>query len=212
MSTNDRSEIEWAPRVSLALIRNLYESEARGDIDDELVNEVGYALLARCQSILEFTDACEGRVKCKRCARSGVTTYIDRQHKKVLDCPVCGWYVRWRVYLSESEKGEGQLHAGNAGEAFRRYTMRYPQSTTREEKILAIDQLIHEFHWIMKATNEELVPHKPAAVNLLRGNTYQVLDMLDELGFGANTSGDIAAVRAWWQEQRMKSKIARPRA
>jgi hypothetical protein len=211
MSSNDRSEIDWAPRVSLALIRKLYESEARGDADDELINEVGYALLARCQSILEFTEACEGRVMCKRCAKDGVTTYIDRKNKKVLDCPVCGWHVRWRVYFSESEKADGQLHAGNAGEAFRRYITRYPQSTTREEKILAIDQLIHEFHWIMKAAGDEPVPHKPAAVNLLRGNTYQVLEMLNELTFGSNTSPDLAAARTWWEEQCLKSKIARPK-
>ena len=61
---SDRSEIEWSPRVSLAKIRELYVNEARGTVEDELIEEVGFGLLARCQSIMEYTAACEeGRVR-----------------------------------------------------------------------------------------------------------------------------------------------------
>ena len=149
---NDRSEITWSPRISLAKIRELYLQEARGDCDVDLIEEVGFGLYARCAAIQEFTEACAGRVRCKRCAAQGKTTLIERTNMKpaaLLRCPVCGWQVRWRVYKAESERVDGQLTEGHAGEAFRRYLARWPQCTSREEKILAIDRLIHEFHWIL---------------------------------------------------------------
>lgn len=113
---NGRSEIEWAPRVSLAKIRALYLNEARGTCDDELIEEVGFGLLARCQSILEYTAACgEGQVRCKCCPKQGQTTILLRNMDKpsaLLRCRVCGWQVRWRVYKAESENADGSCAPG----------------------------------------------------------------------------------------------------
>ncbi len=187
---SDRNEIEWAPRISLAKIRALYINEARGTCDDELIEEVGFGLLARCQSIIEYTAACdEGKVRCKRCAKQGTTTIIQRNMNKpsaLLRCPVCGWQVRWRVYKAESEDADGQLRAGHAAEAFDRYVAVYPRCRSREEKILAIDQLIHSFHWFLIKEDQPARANKPAGVNLLRGNIRQVLELLNELTFGEN--------------------------
>ena len=207
---NDRAEIQWSPRVSLAKIRELYIQEARGDCDDALIEEVGFALLARCAAILEFTEACAGRVRCKRCANLGTTTFIERKSLKpaaLLRCPVCGWQVRWRVYKAESERVDGQLTEGHAGEAFRRYLARYPLCKSREEKILAIDRLIHEFHWILlKDQARPALPNKPAGVNLLRGNTMQVLATLHELTYGDNSPPGLLEGRDWWLAQMSKAK------
>jgi len=202
-----RSDIEWSPRVSLAKIRELYVNEARGTCDDELIEEVGFGLLARCQSIIEYTQACEeGKVCCMRCAKQKRTTIIQRNMSKpsgLVRCPVCGWQVRWRVYKAESENADGQLRAGHAGEAFARYVAVYPQCRTREEKILAIDRLIHEFHWILVKEGQPARANKPAGVNLLRGNIIQVLDMLNELTYGENTPPELLEGKArWWEQQR----------
>ncbi len=202
---SDRSEIVWAPRVSLSKIRSLYIAEASGTCDDEQVNEVGYGLYSRCIAILEFTRACEGQVQCKHCARTGTSTWILRHSLKpneLLQCPKCGWQVRWRVYVTESEKVDGQLHAGNARAAFENYVEQFPNCQTREEKLVAIDRLIHEFHWIMIDESQGKVPHKPAGVNLLRGSSSQVVEMLNELTYGDHTPPALAAARDWWQSQR----------
>jgi hypothetical protein len=80
---SDRSEIEWSPRVSLAKIRALYINEARGTLDDELLEEVGFGLLARCQSIIEYTEACEeGKVRCKRCEKQGSNDGHPKEHEQ----------------------------------------------------------------------------------------------------------------------------------
>lgn len=202
---NDRAEIEWAPRVSLAKIRELYTREARGECDDELVDQVGYSLYSRCLAIVEFTRAMQGQVACKRCPRSGASTLIERKTFKpneILRCPVCGWQVRWRVYMSESEKIDGQLTAGHAGAAFDRFIEVFPASRTRQEKIIAIDRLIHEFHWILLNEEKGSTPHKPAGVNLLRGSSSQVIDMLNELTYGEHTPPELQEARDWWKSQR----------
>ena len=201
---SDRSEIEWSPRVSMAKIRALYENEALGTLDDELIEEVGFGLLARCRSIIEYTEACEeGKVRCHRCAKQGQTTIIQRNMNKpsgLIQCPVCGWQVRWRIFKTESENADGQLSAGHAGPAFTRYVAVYPQCRTREEKILAIDRLIHEFHWIMVREGQTRA-NKTAAVNLLRGNIAQVYSMLNELTYGENTPEELLQVKEQWVEQ-----------
>jgi hypothetical protein len=205
---SDRSEIEWSPRVSLAKIRALYVNEARGTCDDELIEEVGFGLLARCQSIFEYTEACEaGKVRCKRCAKQGQNTIIQRNMNKpsaLLRCPVCGWQVRWRVYKAESENADGQLRAGHAGAAFARYVAVYPQCRAREEKILAIDRLIHEFHWILVQKDQSIRANKPAGVNLLRGNILEVFNLLNELTYGENTPPELIEVKARWLEQQRR--------
>lgn len=205
---SDRSEIEWAPRVSLSKIRELYVNEARGTCSDELIEEVGFGLLARCRSIFEYTAACEeGKVRCMRCARQGQTTIIQRNMSKpspLIRCPVCGWQVRWRVYKNESENYDGQLLAGHAGAAFERYMAVYPQCRSREEKILAIDRLIHEFHWFIIKEDQPARGNKPAAVNLLRGNIAQVFNLLNELTYGENTPPELLEGKDWWVEQQKR--------
>ena len=206
-----RHEIEWSPRVSRAKIRLFYVNEARGTCDDELIEEVGFGLFARCQSIIEYTEACEtGKVRCMRCAKQGQTTIIQRNMNKpstLLRCPVCGWQVRWRIYKTESENADGQLHAGHAVDAFTRYVAVYPKCRTREEKIIAIDRLIHEFHWFLIRENQPASANKPAGVNLIRGNIREVFNLLNELTYGENTPPELLANKEWWLEQQKKKPV-----
>jgi hypothetical protein len=115
------------------------------------------------------------------------------------------------VYLREAEK-VGNLYAGHAGAAFERYVQTYPHCRDAREKIVAIDQLIHEFHWI--AMREDTAPDgfKPAGVNLLQGSSTQVLALLDELSYGKNAPPEVLETRAWWLSQRGSGikPIARP--
>jgi hypothetical protein len=206
---NDRSEIKWAPRVSLGKIGELYLKEAQGICDEALVDDVGYRLLWRCQDILEYTAACAGQVLCKRCANNGKSTMIMRQSQnpaELLRCAVCGWQVRWRVYVNESKRVDGQLHAGNARAAFEHFAARFPKCSSREEKILAIDRLIHEFHWILVEGQPQGKPWKSAAVNLLRGTSTEVVELLNELTYGQKTIPGLLDSREWWRSRKPGKK------
>jgi len=57
----------WASKVPNAKIQRLYGSDANGILDEELVDEVGWALWSRYDSILQVTEAHYGRVICPAC-------------------------------------------------------------------------------------------------------------------------------------------------
>jgi hypothetical protein len=82
----------WAPRVPRHEIARLYATDARGIVDEEMIDEVGYGLLARCEAILIATEAVHGRVRCPRCRQ---TFRRRRGPDEVLQCPDCGWQHTW---------------------------------------------------------------------------------------------------------------------
>ena len=57
-------EIKWSRRVKPVSIRRLYTLDAKGIVDEDLINEVGYAMYARCLSIRTATRAHSGRAMC----------------------------------------------------------------------------------------------------------------------------------------------------
>lgn len=59
--TDDRATPVWAPRVRQHKIRQLYEDDAKGIYDEGLINDVGYALLARCLSFIAANEATQGK-------------------------------------------------------------------------------------------------------------------------------------------------------
>ena len=79
---NERSDIQWAPRVPKHKIRRLYEADAKGMLDEDLLNDVGITLLLRCESILAVAEAQRGRVKCPRCTGRERTVIIKRPYHK----------------------------------------------------------------------------------------------------------------------------------
>ena len=62
-----QAPIRWARRVQQQKVRQLYASDARGIVDEELIDDVGYAMYARCESIRAVTEAHSGRAMCHSC-------------------------------------------------------------------------------------------------------------------------------------------------
>ncbi len=56
--------ITWAPKVRQAMIWQLYQNDARGTVDEALVEDAGYRLLQRCRSIQLATNR---SLECPRC-------------------------------------------------------------------------------------------------------------------------------------------------
>jgi hypothetical protein len=181
----------WAPRVTQQEIRRLYETDAKGIYDQELIDEVGYGLLARCQSFMDAVDAVHGRARCPRC---GAVVMHTSGKEEMLRCP-CGWELTWGDYFSTIQ--HKQLSGAEPVlDQFRSFVQAFPLARTPQAKMGLIDRLIHGFHWYYK-TNR---PTRPVAVNLIEGRLSEVVAFLDTLSRGDRSTAGVAENYAHWDE------------
>ncbi|HEX5480621.1 MAG TPA: hypothetical protein VFY79_12960 [Dehalococcoidia bacterium] len=190
-------EIRWARRVRQDKIRRLYTLDAKGIVDEELIDEVGYAMLVRCESIRMATRAHAGKATCPRCAAKVEHAWDKHQ---ALACP-CGWETTWGEYL-KTYQGK-QLYGGNAYPMFRAFIDRWPAARTPRDKMLAIDALIHAVHGQFQGAMG-----RPAACNLIEGTARELVGFLDELAYGPQSTEGIAESRREWDAQVDLSRFA----
>ena len=96
-----RQYIQWTPRVPKWKLRKLYETDALGIYDQELIDDVGITLYMRCRDILTIQRAQSDRqVRCPRCVRERREVFIERHggREELLVCPACGWQITWDAY------------------------------------------------------------------------------------------------------------------
>ena len=103
MTKPDR--FDWARRVSRAKVRRLYQSDAQGTLDHDLLDEVGYGIYARCSDMFEVQQARKGGpVPCRNCRapipRQGRRWPQARRKAELLCCAACDWQVTWGEYFA----------------------------------------------------------------------------------------------------------------
>ena len=181
----------WAPKVSQAKIHLLYERDTQGIIDLDLIDEVGWALWERCDSILIVTAAHHGHVLCPTCG-----TLIERQNPwlaaETVECAECGWHILWATY-HQSYRGK-QLFGANAVDIFETYHKAFPRAQAAKEKMVLIDQLIHAFHLGLKEIG------RPVAANLIEGSLKDVIHFLCRLTNGDASVTGIGDSRTAWRQ------------
>jgi DNA-directed RNA polymerase subunit RPC12/RpoP len=194
-----RDAIRWTRRVKKAKLRRLYERFAEGLVDGELIDDVGMTLYMRCRDILTVQRAKQGRqVRCPVCDRAGEERFIARHDglEEQIRCPACGWEICWHDYTRAVQRK--QLNAGGATEAFAGFMGRYDRARSHREKMLAIDQLIHEFHFSLRDLPD--LPTRPAGVNLIEGRMTEVAQFLDDLTAGRLGDPAMQRTRREWEE------------
>ncbi|MEZ4835179.1 MAG: hypothetical protein R2873_24865 [Caldilineaceae bacterium] len=80
----------WAHRLRKSQIERLYQSCSQGFVDEELIDEVGFALYSRCLSMLEVREAMFGRLPCPGC---DAAAQIDDGPDPLHDAPTAGGAV-----------------------------------------------------------------------------------------------------------------------
>ena len=186
-------KIEYAPRVNPALLLQLYASDAQGIQDDSLADEVGTALYARCEDILAVSKP--DVAMCPSCGG-----WIPREGGKqgVFHC-ACGYAMPWRAYILSYKNKD--LQGSGALPVFVRYLREYATAKQYHEKILAIDRVIHAFHFELQGRNRLC---RSAATCVLHGFESDLLQVLDSLAYSpASTHGLLDARREYL------SKLAR---
>jgi len=185
----------WAPRVPRYKIAQLYHSDARGIQDEDLVDEVGYALLARIEACLVVTEAHRGRVQCPRC-RAIIHREVGRRKPasdEMLKCAGCGWQLPW----SEYHKSYRKKHLGSAGlkTYFKDFAAQFPKARGYREKLVLIDTLLHRYHWELEGE-----PGGPGAVNLIGGTRNEVIAFLNELTYGERSTPGLKDTWRRWRK------------
>jgi hypothetical protein len=181
----------WASKVSQAKIHLLYQKDAKGIVDFELIDEVGWALWERCDSILIVTAAHNGHVLCPICGK-----VIERQNPwsadEIVKCEKCGWHILWATYHGTYRSK--QLFGANAVSIFEAYHKVFPKAQITQEKMVLIDQLIHAFHIGVKEIG------RPVAANLIEGSLKDVIHFLEKLTSGGASATGIGDSRTAWKQ------------
>lgn len=184
--------VRWAPRLRPERLRRLYTTDALGLVDEDLIDDVGFALYSRCRSILTVSRAMHGEVECPQCDTVIPRERLDADYP--LDCPGCGWATTWGEYHRTFQHQE--LYGGGAVAIFRWYVEQWERATTPQQKTQLIDRLVHAWHW---ETRQDHLLGRPTGVNLIEGSRRQVLAVLDGLTYGPGSSPGLAETNAVWR-------------
>lgn len=175
VDSNAPAKIRWAPRLRPQLLKRLYESDAQGFRDVELCDEVGMTLFMRCRT---YVLVLRHEVECPLCHTvfqvAGQNDWYDRSE---IHCPNkgCTWFTTRATYRQSIHNHYAS--PGRAIAAYESFYERYPHARTYRQKMLLIDQLIHQFH-IDEKTGDAV---KSIASRLFEGNKKDVVRFLDDL-------------------------------
>ena len=193
----------WSPRVSKPKIARLYASIGKGIMDEELIDEVGFSLLARCESVLRATDTSQGRgARCPSCdSLVEFTTWGDEE----LECRNCGWRCPKQAYKKTIKYKH--LHAGGMKPFLEEYVREFPRARTHSERLILIDTLIHRYHWQNVGK-----PSRPGACCLIEGKLKDIMPFLDALSYGEEVPQEVQATREEWRKVWRDSRWNRTRS
>lgn len=131
---------EWSPRVRMEKLRKLYQNDAGGIVDEELLDDLGITLYCRCDGILNASDAAVGKVHCPGCANIIIRKASSDQYEQIR-CAKCGWTIRWLDYQKSYQHKD--LWGGGFADAMHEFIARWEARPSPREKTLLIDRLIH---------------------------------------------------------------------
>jgi len=188
----DSRRPEFTGRVQRDKIQRLYESDAKGMLDEELVDDIGISLLTRIESIFRAGKAIFGEAWCPHCGRP-----IQHQHRsdQVLRCGPCSWELTWGEF-HKAIKGK-HLAALGTQPFLEEFAREYPKARTAREKMIHIDSLLHRFHWELEQANAS-----PAARDLIGGKSSEILEFLDSLAYGNHSTPETLRTHREWQQKK----------
>ncbi len=190
--TNEFQLPVWAPRLRKSQIERLYKSCGQGYLDEELIDDVGYTLYARCESMLQVTSAVRGRPLCPGCEIPAERT---GESDPMLHCPKCGWECPWKAFQKTYQRKN--LNAGGMQPSVSEFVRKFPATQPSADRLVLIDALIHRFHW----ESGDRAGGRPGVSNLIEGRMKATMDFLDRLSYGDDVPSNIGQTREAWRRK-----------
>jgi len=186
----------WAGRVQREKIALLYKKDGQGIVDEDLIEDVGIAFLARIAGIMKVGEALSGRAHCPYCE---AVIHHQLDHHEILRCETCNWELSWGEY-HKSFRGK-QLAASGIKQFCSAFVEDYSRARSPQEKMILIDTLIHRYHWELEGGLS-----RSGAINLIGGKPAELVDFLNTLTYGEKSNPEILATREAWIQKVKKSR------
>lgn len=123
------NQFKWSKKVALKDIFKLYQTEAQGLIDEELVDEIGLTFYMRCKQASEVRGLIDrGQMLCLQCGT--VLTKID--DNEVVNCN-CGYSYTFREYCRSYTAAN--MPGGRATEIFEHFAKTWPHLKETSQKM-----------------------------------------------------------------------------
>jgi hypothetical protein len=186
--------VRWARRVSPDKIRRLYESDARGMLDEDLLDDVGFGFYVCCRECLELGEAARGRVKCRDCGNIILRRLVDGQFddSEILTCGECGWEVACGDY-HKSLLRRRPARPYEPERVFESFVRQWPLAGSPREKLLLIDRLIHEWHIHYRAVGW------PLGTSVVQATARQMVELLEGLAYGFGSTEGLEQTETVWR-------------
>lgn len=165
------NKCKWVEKVSRNKLIKLYLDESKGLLNEDLLDDIGYTFYTRCKQAIDTREHLEkGEIICHHCG----AVHKAASYTALIACP-CGYYYTYREYRRSCNANN--VPGGRAAEIFKAFADNWFMCKSESEKMLLIDQLVHECH-VSAMTG---VKGRSVCMNLVEGTLSQIRDMLEKL-------------------------------
>ena len=169
-------------KVSRNDLMKLYQSEAKGLINEDLLDEVGYTFYTRCTQAKQARELMEqGKMLCLHCGavlsddivKIGGYTPFSKSNLPV-SCD-CGYSYTYREYRRCCNAAN--MPGGRATPIFEHFAQKWPSCKDTAQKMMLIDWLVHECHVTLMSG----IAGRSVCINFIEGTTKQISDLITTL-------------------------------
>lgn len=182
--------IRWAPRLSQAVIVQMYAQDAQGIVDKGLIDRVGAALDARAESMLLVTRR---QICCPRC---GMVFGLGdvRRDEDVVCCPEqgCGWEATFQTCRNSWRRRH--LFGGGILPLLEAYRSEYSQVGSPRAKLQLIDRLLHAFGRDPRTGEIRW----PSVGHFIEGKSPKCVALMESLSLGQDSTPGLRETKQRW--------------
>lgn len=171
------NKFNWCKKVSRSDLFRLYQGEAKGLLDEDLLEDIGLTFYTRCTQAKEARELMEkGHMLCLHC---GAVLGVGIERQAVLgNEPVyceCGYSYTYREYRRSCNAVN--MPGGRATPKFEGFIKEWTLCKDASQKMMQIDRLIHECHVTLMSGAQG----RSVCINLIEGSLKQIADLIVKL-------------------------------
>ena len=181
------NQFKWCKKIARNDILRLYKSEAKGMIDEELLDEVGFAFYTRCKQAHDARACMEkGKIQCHHCGAVLIAGRVSptgsvlakkaSDNSTAIKCE-CGYSYTYREYRRSYMAVN--MPGNRAAPIFEHFEVQWPNCKDTTQKMLLIDWLIHQFHVSLMSDSRG----KSVCENLIEGTRKQITELILKLAY-----------------------------